>query len=163
MKLKDKKKMFKEIRLLREGDILKLHDDIMQLNISQKILLEDIKTFKKLYIKNISYNQKLYNDLNKKKKKGYKISSFSLPSQISEKLCDFLDVPSGTTVSRTEITRQITTYIRNNNLQLPDKRRAFKPDEKLGNLLGPINAVDVDKGFTYFNLQKYISPHVQKL
>ena len=67
MKLKDKKKMFKEIRLLREGDILKLHDDIMQLNISQKILLEDIKTFKKLYIKNISYNQKLYNDLNKKK------------------------------------------------------------------------------------------------
>lgn len=163
MKLKDRKKMFKDARIARQTDIDQLLINISNQIVTQKSLLDDIKSFKKIYLKNISYNQKLFSELNKKKKKGYRVSSFSLPSNISEKLCTFLDVPLGTTVSRTDITKQITAYIRVHNLQINSNRRSFEPDDKLGSLLGPINSTDNEKGFTYFNLQRYISPHVYSI
>ena len=87
-------------------------------------------------------------------------SGFAVATDISDKLCDFLGVERGTQLSRTEVTRKVTAYIREKNLQIAENRRSFVPDTGLQDILGPLQEVDKEKGFTYFNLQRYITPHI---
>jgi chromatin remodeling complex protein RSC6 len=53
------------------------------------------------------------------------------------------------------VTREINAYIRTNNLQDKENGRRINPDSKLKSLL------KLKKGeeLTYFNLQRYMSPH----
>ena len=92
-------------------------------------------------------------------------SGFAKPTQISDTLCDFYGVSHGTLVSRTDITKSITEHIKKEDLQVADNRRRFIPDNKLQKILSPLDTVrkdkkgvtDIEKGYTYFNLQRYIS------
>ena len=61
-------------------------------------------------------------------------------------------------MARTEVTREINAYIREHKLQDKDNGRKINPDAKLLKLL------KLKKGdeLTYFNLQKYMSPHFAK-
>ena len=75
-----------------------------------------------------------------------------------------MGVPKGTLLARTVVTKKVTQYIRENNLQVQENRRKFIPDNKLGSILSPLQNIadkngvtDKEKGYTYFNLQKYIS------
>jgi len=86
-------------------------------------------------------------------------SGFQIPTSISDNLCDFLGVAHGTKMSRNVVTKQINNYIREKNLQVQENRRSFVPDSKLGAILGKLQDVDASTGFTYFNLQRYISRH----
>ena len=101
--------------------------------------------------------RKAKKDPNRKKREP---SGFAVPTNISSDLCDFLNVPHDTKMSRTDVTRKITKYIRDKNLQVPENRRSFIPDTQLGGILGPLKEVDKEKGYTYFNLQRYITPHI---
>ena len=87
-------------------------------------------------------------------------SGFAVPSKISSNMCSFLVIKTGTELSRTDVTRKLTAYIRDKNLQVPTNRRSFVPDKALGSILGPLKEVDKEKGYTYFNLQRYITPHI---
>tara|TARA_Y100000590_G_scaffold400046_1_gene483802 strand:+ start:1211 stop:1633 length:423 start_codon:yes stop_codon:yes gene_type:complete len=82
-------------------------------------------------------------------------SGFAKPTQISAELCTFLGLAPGTEVARTEVTKQMSKYIKNNNLQDQENRRRILCDEALRNLL----SVNEDDEVTYFNLQKYLKPH----
>ena len=82
-------------------------------------------------------------------------SGFAKPCEISKDLCDFLNKPYGTELARTEVTKHLTEYIRNHNLQDPVDKRHILPDTKLNKLL---NAKKGDM-VTYFNLQKWMKPH----
>jgi chromatin remodeling complex protein RSC6 len=61
-------------------------------------------------------------------------------------------------MARTDVTREINKYIRTNNLQDKENGRKINPDKKLTSLL------KLKKGdeLTYFNLQRYMSPHFAK-
>ena len=85
-------------------------------------------------------------------------SGFVKPTKISPELANFLGKPKGTEMARTEVTREINGYIRTNKLQDPDNGRKILADKKLSTLLR------LKKGdeLTYFNLQKYMSPHFAK-
>lgn len=85
-------------------------------------------------------------------------SGFAKPSDISEELCVFLGRPFGTQMARTEVTKYVTQYIKDNGLQNPDNKRHILPDSKLGALLGAGKEEEV----TYFNLQKYMKHHFPK-
>ena len=61
-------------------------------------------------------------------------------------------------MARTEVTRDINTYIRSHNLQDKANGRKINPDNKLASLL---KLTDKDE-LTYFNLQRYMSPHFTK-
>jgi chromatin remodeling complex protein RSC6 len=61
-------------------------------------------------------------------------------------------------MARTEVTRDINKYIRAHNLQDVTNGRKIIPDAKLSALL-KIGATDE---LTYFNLQRYMSPHFAK-
>lgn len=89
-------------------------------------------------------------------KKPRKASGFVLPVPISNELCDFLDIPYGSQVSRTEVTKYLISYISDHNLTNPEKKTLVIPDDKLSRLLGP----DVDlETLTRFTIQKYMNRH----
>jgi len=85
-------------------------------------------------------------------------SGFVKPTLISDELAQFLDKPTGSEMARTEVTRDINKYIRAHNLQDVSNGRKIIPDAKLSALL-KIGASDE---LTYFNLQRYMSPHFAK-
>lgn len=85
-------------------------------------------------------------------------SGFVKPTLISNELAAFLGKDKGTEMARTEVTREINAYIRANNLQDKSNGRKINADKQLSTLL------KLQKGdeLTYFNLQKYMSPHFAK-
>ena len=85
-------------------------------------------------------------------------SGFVKPTEISNDLASFLGKPKGTEMARTEVTREINTYIRSHKLQDPKNGRRIIPDKKLAKLL----SVGKKDELTYFNLQRYMSPHFAK-
>lgn len=87
-----------------------------------------------------------------------KPSGFVKPTLISNDLAKFLGKPSGTEMARTQVTREINAYIREHKLQDPSNGRRILADGKLRKLLN----LKKDDELTYFNLQKYMSPHFTK-
>lgn len=85
-------------------------------------------------------------------------SGFVKPTLVSDELASFLGKPSGSEMARTEVTREINKYIRAKNLQDPQNGRHIIPDAALTKLL----SLTKDDELTYFNLQKYMSPHFPK-
>ncbi len=85
-------------------------------------------------------------------------SGFVKPTLISPELATFLNKPKGTEMARTEVTREINSYIREHSLQDPKNGRRILPDSKLRKLL----KLKKDEELTYFNLQRYMSPHFAK-
>ena len=65
--------------------------------------------------------KQLEREAQKNKNKGNrKASGFAVPSKISKDLCKFMGKPEGSEMARTEVTKYIIQYIKNNNL--PDKK-----------------------------------------
>jgi len=85
-------------------------------------------------------------------------SGFVKPTRISSELASFLGKKSDEMLARTEVTREINKYIRENNLQDPNNGRHILPDKKLRTLL----KLGKNDELTYFNLQKYMSHHFPK-
>ena len=85
-------------------------------------------------------------------------SGFVKPTKISAELAAFLGKADGTEMARTEVTKEINAYIRSNGLQNKDNGRIINADSKLKSLL----KLKSDDELTYFNLQRYMSPHFPK-
>jgi chromatin remodeling complex protein RSC6 len=85
-------------------------------------------------------------------------SGFAKPTKLSDDLCGFLGVPSGSEMARTEVTRVINEYIKKNSLQDTADKRTIVPDTKLMSIL---KLGEGDK-LTYFNLQTYIKHHFHR-
>lgn len=95
----------------------------------------------------------------RKKKAGNRApSGFVKPTRISDELANFLSKPIGTEMARTEVTREINDYIRKNQLQDKANGRKINADAPLMSLL----KLEKTDELTYFNLQKFMSPHFHK-
>jgi len=95
----------------------------------------------------------------KNKRKGNRApSGFVKPTKISSELANFLGKAKGTEMARTSVTREINSYIREHKLQDPKNGRRILADTKLRKLL----KLKKDDELTYFNLQRYMSPHFAK-
>jgi len=91
-------------------------------------------------------------------KKPRKPSGFAKPAPISDELARFLGEEPGTELSRIDVTRRITMYIRDHNLQKPEDRRVILCDETLLSLLN----VGPEFKVTFFNLQTLMKCHYPK-
>ena len=94
----------------------------------------------------------------KRRNPNRKPSGFVKPALISNELASFLGKPKGTEMARTEVTREINQYIRAHKLQDPSNGRIIRADNKLRKLLRLTKSDEL----TYFNLQRYMSPHFPK-
>jgi chromatin remodeling complex protein RSC6 len=82
-------------------------------------------------------------------------SGFAKPTLISNQLCCFLGMEKGTSMARTEVTKHLTAYIKQNKLQNEVDKRTIQTDAKLQGLLN----VPTGEKLTFFNLQKYMKVH----
>lgn len=120
-------------------------------------LLTEFRALQKRAERELKAVQKA-NQKRKRKTGNRQPSGFVKPTLISDQLASFLGKPKGSELARTEVTREINAYIRANKLQDPENGRKINPDTKLKSLLS-LTAADE---LTYFNLQKYMSPHFAK-
>jgi chromatin remodeling complex protein RSC6 len=130
---------------------------LQQIGTLLSALKVEYRTLEKQWSRDLKSAQKLGSK--RKRKAGNRApSGFVKPTRISDELATFLEKPAGTELARTEVTREINVYIRNNSLQDAKNGRKINPDSKLASLL------KLKKGdeLTYFNLQKYMSPHFAK-
>ena len=90
-------------------------------------------------------------------------SGFAKPSLLSDELCKFLGMDNGSLIARTDVTRAITKYVKENNLFDAADKRTIVPDNKLSALLNTKPAADGSlPKITYFNLQSHIKQHFIK-
>jgi chromatin remodeling complex protein RSC6 len=85
-------------------------------------------------------------------------SGFVKPTLISDELATFLGKTKGSQMARTEVTREINAYIREHQLQDKTNGRRIIADTKLSSLL----KLSESDELTYFNLQRFMSPHFFK-
>ena len=124
-------------------------------------MIASLKTEYRLLEKKWARELKAAQKCNSKKKKraGNRApSGFVKPTKISDELAKFLEKPTGTEMARTDVTREINKYIRSHNLQDAGNGRKINPDQKLQTLL----KLKTSDELTYFNLQRYMSPHFHK-
>ena len=118
-----------------------------------------LRALDKQYQRTIRVAQKSSNKKRKNSGAPRAPSGFVKPTLISKELASFLNKPHGSEMARTEVTKEINSYIRANQLQDKNNGRIIKPDTKLTNLL----KIGKNEELTYFNLQKYMSPHFAKM
>ncbi len=142
-----------------EADITSLSEKLVQFKTMYASVTSDLRKLQKNMTKHVRENRK-----NKKRKtaSGDKPkrapSGFAKPALISNELCAFLNKPPNTEMARTEVTKYLTTYIKEHNLQDQANKRKILPDAKLKKLLNLTSSDEV----TYFNLQKYMKVHFPK-
>lgn len=125
-----------------------------------RVFKTELRNIKKLHERELREKEKgqrggrrkRVQDPNRPKKAA---SGFAKAGPISTELKTFLGVPQDTELARTEVTKKITAYIKEHNLQDTGDRRIILPDTKLRKLLG----VSKDEKVTFFNMQKYMKPH----
>jgi len=130
---------------------------LQQLSVLLSALKSEYRALEKKWTREIKVAQKQSNK--RKRKSGNRApSGFVKPTRISDELAKFLEKPVGSEMARTEVTRDINAYIRTHNLQDKENGRKINPDTKLAALL-KLKKTDE---LTYFNLQRYMSPHFAK-
>ncbi len=130
------------------------------------------------YVKDLrKENLQLVKELAKQEKKKAKKnaerakkgpSGFARPTTITPVLAKFLGTPANEKIARTEVTKKITSYVKEHNLQQPDNKRVIllkgKHGKALAKVLSPV--VDPVSGektdLTFFNLQRYLKHHFVK-
>ena len=120
-------------------------------------LKSEFRMLEKKAVREIKVAQKV-NAKRKRKTSNRSPSGFVKPTLISTELATFLNKPAGTEMARTEVTREINGYIRAHNLQDKQNGRKINPDSSLATLL----KIGSGEELTYFNLQRYMSPHFAK-
>jgi len=130
---------------------------LQQLGAMIASLKVEYRTLEKKWSRELKTAQK--QSSKRKKRAGSRApSGFVKPTRISDELAKFLEKPAGSEMARTEVTRDINKYIRTNKLQDEANGRKINPDSKLAALL-KLKKTDE---LTYFNLQRYMSPHFAK-
>lgn len=129
-----------------------------------KSLQKEAKDMKKDYtkeVKAIMKNTKKKTPMTEEQKKK---SSFSKPLVLSSDLKTFLSLDADAMLSRTDITKLMNGYIRENELLNPHNKREINvwgsttAGKALNKLLGPSTGDTI----TWFNLQKYLQKHYPK-
>lgn len=139
-----------------ENQFVDIQEKLMSIISSAKGVQADVKKLHKDFAKMQKERTKKRRKQNSDKKK--EPSGFAKPTPLSDAMCTFLKESKGTEMSRTDVTRRISKYIRENNLQNPNNRRQIFPNKELRKLL----AVPQEDELTFFNLQKYLKVHFLK-
>jgi chromatin remodeling complex protein RSC6 len=124
-----------------------------------KSMVSDLRSMKKTVAK-----------LEKKKKKRKPAdpnkprtpSGITRPVPITDELTTFLGLESGTLIRRTDVTKLICQYIKDNNLQSDADGRQIDLTKEGGAKLRTLLSFPEDQGLTYFNLQTYLKDHFIK-
>ena len=120
-------------------------------------LKNDYKSLEKIVSREMK-NAKKASSKKRRINANRKPSGFIKPTRISDELAEFLGKTIGTEMARTEVSKEINTYIHSNGLQDKSNGRKINPDSRLTKLL----KLSKEDELTYFNLQRYMKHHFIK-
>ena len=136
--------------------ITELTNQLKQVQQILRTSLTSIVTLEKQINKDKKVLEKELKKKKTKKNNGERsLNGFSKPGEISQELKEFFNLDKEEKVARTEITKKITTYCLQHNLQNEKDKRIILPDKSLKKLL----RINDGEELTYFNLQKYMKIH----
>lgn len=126
-----------------------------------KMQISDLQQQVKQVEKNVKKELKhIKNDKHQDKPKSIREpSGFAKPTKVTKELCEFMGKPVGSEIARTEATKALSVYIRDNGLLDKEHGRKIVPDHKLLTLLGVKSDEFNEYCLTYFNIQKYMNKH----
>ena len=127
--------------------------------ISLKHTYDSMRTKQKVLKKHLTNLEKKIQKTQKKIKSNRKPCGFAKPTVVSNDMCNFMKRPHGSLVSRTDVTKALIQYIKENQLQNVENKRHIKPDDVLYNLFGEESR---NHEITYFTMQKYVNQHFTK-
>jgi upstream activation factor subunit UAF30 len=134
-----------------EGIIDCLSSFKLQINTLQ----QQLKVLEKTVKKQMTCLQKEITKNKNKNKGNRKPSGFAKPSKVTSELCEFMNKKEGTEIARTEVTKALCSYIKENKLENKDNSKIIYPDNKLKTLLG----IEEGQELTYFTIQKFMNKH----
>jgi chromatin remodeling complex protein RSC6 len=129
------------------------------LNKEVKILLTDMKTLKKKTSKITKLKRK-----REVSPDGSKSVGFKCPVDISDELAAFLDLPPGTSLARSTVTKMIFDYVKDNNLKDTKDGRKFDLSDgsnEKAQALKALFEIKEDEEIGYFTLQRYLKKHLK--
>lgn len=134
-------------QLISQLTVMKTQITVIQQNIKQleKSVKKQMKGLKKEVVKT-------------KNKGNRQPSGFAKPSKVTKELCDFMNKAEGTEIARTEVTRALVAYIKENKLENTTNSKIINPDQKLKVLLG----IEEGQELNYFTIQKFMNKHFVK-
>lgn len=119
-------------------------------------LIKELQAAMKVLQKSYDRMNKVVQKQEKKKANARSTpSGFAKPTKISDELCAFLNVPKGTEMSRTQVTREINSYVKQHNLYDQSNKRIILPDQKMSKILN----LAPNEQLSFFTLQKAIKHH----
>ena len=77
---------------------------------------------------------------------------------LSKALENFLSVEHGTKLTKAEVMKSISTYIKEKNLQVQTDKRKFLPNKELSKIFG----VKKPQNMTFVEINKHVSQHLTK-
>jgi len=131
----------------------KLLSGVQKIKMDLLELTHEIKTVEK----EVKKGMKAYDKLQKPKAKtgNRKPSGFAEPVRVSKELQEFMKLNEDDKVARTEVTKYLSSYIKEHKLKSPENGRVIVPNPELSALL---DAKEEDT-ITYFNLQRFMNKH----
>lgn len=82
-----------------------------------------------------------------------------VPMTLSSELEKFLSVNQGTKMTKAEVMKGVSEYIKSNNLQLEDNKRKFLPNK---NLKKVFKNMTTNQPLTFVEINKHVSCHLSK-
>jgi chromatin remodeling complex protein RSC6 len=131
--------------------------EVASIKVSIGSVMSKLRLYKKLVEKTLKDSQKIKRQKKKNvdtvKVDGGRGSGIHKPAEISVDLCNFLNKPKNTIMARTDVTKEIHAYIRENKLQDQNSKLRINADTKLKKLL----RLNDNEELTFLNLQKYLN------
>ena len=166
-------KVKKDAETVVEPEIEKSNIDL-KFQTQFKSVIDLLKHFKEQYqtlsieVKKLetSYNHDLKKVKKHKQKRNgnYKPTGFTKAQSVPNKLAKFIGVELGTELTGPQITKKVWEQLKLKNLFYAKDKRVFRTNDEVSDIFGvpatvnkSISHKDVDNGFNFCNLQKYIS------
>lgn len=139
---------------------------IIELIKALKVIQVENKQLKSLHIKEVKAGKKKRKNNNNGEPR--KPHGFIKPQRISDELADYIGKEHGSLVTRPSVTKVISAKIKEFEMYNVKDKSIFTPNEELYEILGkPLYKIrpkqeDSELGYSYQNLQKYLTPHFPK-
>lgn len=138
--------------------IIKCDEMINKITQDYRANRDAIRELKKQYRQEIKAAKK-----NSRKRKANKKTGFTKSEVVPLKLAKLIGVKKGTTMARTQVTKEIYSVIKDRELYYEKDKRVLRADKEIRKVFGLPNSVNKstdprDKnGFNFFNIQTYIA------
>ena len=130
-----------------DGSFKSLTTQLSEMSKTTRVLQEDLKSLHKL-VKQCDKSNRI-----KKKRPQVKMN-------LSDALISFLSIDMGTKLTKAEVMKSVSNYIKEKNLQIQEDKRKFIPNTVLSKIFG-INSKK-PPNMTFVEINKHVSPHLTK-